>query len=167
MNTAVAHIYYFKYLLRVYHENALYFPIQHYGLPFIMDTDRILCEVRTKYLFRIYTEVSLQRVTGVFVCVCVWLYFTMQYVNSYSSLELTETNRIAPEFSPLRNTWARRTQSVMNCATHYYWVGKPLDHRIFHTRNSHWSVVMIETSNIALSYRNMVTDIAWWYADCM
>jgi len=88
------------------------------------------------------------------------LHFTMQYINSYSSLELTETNRIAPEFSTLRNTLARHTQSAMNCATHYYWVAKPLDHRIFHTRNSHWSVVMIETSKIALSYRNMVTDIA-------
>jgi hypothetical protein len=67
MNTAVAHIYYFKYLLRVYDEKSLIFPYNITDCP--SDTDRVLFEVRNKFLTRIYTNVSLQRVTDVCVCV--------------------------------------------------------------------------------------------------
>jgi len=77
-----------KYFLRVFPDNVLYFPIQHYRFPFIMDTDRVLCEIRTKLLSRIYANFSLRRVTDM----CVFLlYFTMSYINSYSSLELTQS----------------------------------------------------------------------------
>lgn len=56
----------------------------------------------------------------------------------------------------------------MNCATHYYWVGKPLDHRIFHTRNSRWSVVMIETSIVSQHGDGHCMMVRWLHVntDC-
>jgi len=157
MDSDVAHIYYLKYFLLVFPDNILYFPIRHYIFPFIMDTDRVLCEIRTKFLSRIYTNFSLRRVND--MCFFIIFYYVM-----HKFIQQPRTNGNQPNctriFSPQKHMSSTYTICDELCHTHYYWVGKPLDHRIFHTRNSHWSVVMIETSNRALSYRNMVTDIA-------